>query len=76
MVHQIQQVRPHSAIGDRTPLSLFHRLQHDAEAGNPTEILIGSNFWNAPRKEAPPANAGPKKGRSGAPKRVIRTEPR
>ena len=27
-------VRPHSAIRDRTPMSLIHRPQHDAEVAN------------------------------------------
>jgi transposase InsO family protein len=31
--------RPHSAIGDRTPLSLIHRPRHDAEASKTPEIL-------------------------------------
>jgi putative transposase len=28
---EYNEVRPHSAIGDRTPMSLIHRPQHDAE---------------------------------------------
>ena len=33
------EVRPHSAIGDRTPLSLIHRPRHSAEAPTRPEIL-------------------------------------
>ena len=31
-------LRPHSAIGDRTPMSLIHRPQHNAEVVNRPEI--------------------------------------
>src|SRR5215472_671902 len=37
---EYNEVRPHSAIGDRTPKSLIDRLQHDAEVANRPEILI------------------------------------
>jgi len=37
---EYNEVRPHSAIGDRTPKSLIERLQHDAEVANRPEILI------------------------------------
>jgi putative transposase len=36
---EYNEVRPHSAIGDRTPLSLIHRPQHEAEVANRPEIL-------------------------------------
>ena len=36
---EYNEVRPHSAIGDRTPMSLIHRPQHDAEVANRPEIL-------------------------------------
>jgi hypothetical protein len=32
-------VRPHSAIGDRTPLSLIHRPRQHVEASTRPEIL-------------------------------------
>jgi Integrase core domain len=31
---EYNEVKPHSAIGDRTPISLIHRPQHDAEVAN------------------------------------------
>jgi putative transposase len=37
---EYNEVRPHSAIGDRTPKSLIDRLQHDVEVANRPEILI------------------------------------
>jgi putative transposase len=36
---EYNEVRPHSAIGDRTPSSLIHRPQHEAEVANRPEIL-------------------------------------
>jgi hypothetical protein len=36
---EYNEVRPHSAIGDRTPMSLIHRPQYDAEVANRPEIL-------------------------------------
>jgi putative transposase len=36
---EYNEVRPHSAIGDRTPMSLIHRPQHDAEVAHRPEIL-------------------------------------
>jgi putative transposase len=36
---EYNDVRPHSAIGDRTPLSLIHRPRHDAEGSKTPEIL-------------------------------------
>jgi putative transposase len=36
---EYNEVRPHSAIGDRTPMSLIHRSQHDVEVTNTPEIL-------------------------------------
>ena len=42
-------VRPHSAIGHRTPLSLIHQPRQSAEAPTRPEIsqLKRSNFWDA-----------------------------
>jgi putative transposase len=36
---EYNEVRPHSAIGDRTPMSLIHRPRHDAEVVHRPEIL-------------------------------------
>jgi putative transposase len=36
---EYNEVRPHSAIGDRTPMSLIHAPQRNAEAPNEPEIL-------------------------------------
>ena len=36
---EYNEVRPHSAIGDRTPMSLIHAPQRNAEAPNRPEIL-------------------------------------
>ena len=36
---EYNEVRPHSAIGDRTPLSLIHLPRQDTEALNRPEIL-------------------------------------
>jgi putative transposase len=36
---EYNEVRPHSAIGDRSRLSLIHRPQHDAEVANRPEVL-------------------------------------
>jgi putative transposase len=36
---EYNEVRPHSAIDDRTPMSLIHRPQNDAEVVNRPEIL-------------------------------------
>jgi len=36
---EYNEVRPHSAIGDRTPMSLIHRPQQHAAAANRPEIL-------------------------------------
>jgi hypothetical protein len=36
---EYNEVRPHSAIGDRTPLSLIYQPHQHAEAPNPPEIL-------------------------------------
>jgi putative transposase len=37
---EYNEVRPHSAIGDRTPKSLIDRLQHETGVANGPEILI------------------------------------
>jgi putative transposase len=36
---EYNEVRPHSAIDDKTPLSLIHQLRQHAEAPNRPEIL-------------------------------------
>ena len=36
---EYNEVTPHSAIGDRTPMSLIHQLRQPAEAPNRPEIL-------------------------------------
>jgi putative transposase len=36
---EYNEVRPHSAIGDRTSMSLIQKPQHLAEALKPPEIL-------------------------------------
>ncbi len=36
---EYNEVRPHSGIGDRTPMSLIHQLRRIAEAPNRPEIL-------------------------------------
>ena len=36
---EYNEVRPHSAIGDRTPMSLIHRPQRDTEVVHRPEIL-------------------------------------
>ena len=36
---EYNEVRPHSAIGDRTPMSLIYRSQHDPEVADRPEIL-------------------------------------
>jgi len=36
---EYNEVRPHSAIGNRTPMSLIEKPQHPAEASKPPEIL-------------------------------------
>ena len=38
---EYNEVRPHSALGDRTPLSLIHAPRQHVE-------LSRSNFWDAP----------------------------
>ena len=47
---EYNEVRPHSAIGDRTPLSLIHPPRQHVEALTRPEILSlkRSNFWDAP----------------------------
>lgn len=44
------EVRPHSAIGDRTPMFMIHRSQQGAEAATQAgdSHLNWSNFWDAP----------------------------
>jgi putative transposase len=37
---ECNEVRPHSAIGDRIPMSLIHRPQRGAEVSITAEILI------------------------------------
>jgi putative transposase len=37
--HRVNEVRPHSAIGERTPLSLILDPQHEAEVANRPEIV-------------------------------------
>jgi transposase InsO family protein len=36
---EYNEVRPHSAIGDKTPVSLIHRPRQDPEASKTPEIL-------------------------------------
>ena len=47
---EYNEVRPHSAIGDRTPLSLIHPPRQHVEALTRPENfqLKRSNFWDAP----------------------------
>ncbi len=39
---EYNEARPHSAIGDRTPMTLIHRPQHDTEVANRPEIVSGT----------------------------------
>jgi hypothetical protein len=43
------EVRPHSAIGDRTPMSLIHAPPRGAQQAGDSQ-LNRSNFWDAPKQ--------------------------
>ena len=56
---EYNEVRPHSAIGDRTPLSLVQQPRQHAEASNRPEVLsrTGLIFGMRPRHWKKPARA-------------------
>jgi putative transposase len=49
---EYNEVRPHSAIGDRTPLCLIHLPRQHVEASTRPE-MNRSNFWDAPTPDTP-----------------------
>ena len=64
---EYNEVRPHSAIGDRTPLSLIHPPRQHVEAPTRPEILSvnRSNFWDAPNRTSDSNNRCIKVGGQG-----------